>query len=164
MENRACAYSFLNELSSKCDYEIQTDVLCSMIAESMHYVNHIDKNDLQRICEIVYHANGSIRAKMAITQQDYDFVSSLYDKYYVEMKKFVLPQGTKGSTKLHVIRSECKKIVRIIVKIKQENVVVDEIIYNLFNLLSNTFFMMVLYENKHDNFEEIIFVSKSYEC
>ena len=62
---------------------------------------------------------------------------------------------------LHVLRSECKNIVRWIVKIQKEKEV-DKNIYELFNLLSNLFFVMALYENKNENTEELIFQSLSY--
>lgn len=41
-----CAYSFLDEVSSQCDYEIATDRLASFLGLAMHYIKHIDKEDL----------------------------------------------------------------------------------------------------------------------
>lgn len=61
-----CAYSFLKEGSNQCDYEIMTDRLASLLGLSMHYIKHIDQEELLFLCETIYHANGSIRGKNAI--------------------------------------------------------------------------------------------------
>ena len=156
-----CAYSFLDEVSSQCDYEIATDLLASLLGLAMHYIKHIDKEDLLFLCETIYHANGSIRGKNAIDEERFKKVEALYKKYEVLYKEFYLPVGCIGASYLHVLRSECKNIVRWIVKIQKEKEV-DKNIYELFNLLSNLFFVMALYENKNENTEELIFQSLSY--
>ena len=156
-----CAYSFLDEVSSQCDYEIATDRLASFLGLAMHYIKHIDKEDLLFLCETIYHANGSIRGKNAIDEERFKIVEALYKKYEVLYKEFYLPVGCIGASYLHVLRSECKNIVRWIVKIQKEKEV-DKKIYELFNLLSNLFFVMALYENKNENTEELIFQSLSY--
>lgn len=164
MDSRCCAYSYLNEDSAMCDYEIATDQLASMISVAKHSIKHIDKKELEHLIELVYHANGSIRGKLAITEEDLSWVASLYDKYNQELKMFVLPDGCIGASHLHVLRSNCKQIVRLIVLIQKEGITVNELIYNLFNLLSNTFFQMALYENRLENIPEVEFKSKSYGC
>ena len=156
-----CAYSFLDEVSSQYDYEIATDRLASFLGLAMHYIKHIDKEDLLFLCETIYHANGSIRGKNAIDEERFKKVEALYKKYEVLYKEFYLPVGCIGASYLHVLRSECKNIVRWIVKIQKEKEV-DKNIYELFNLLSNLFFVMALYENKNENTEELIFQSLSY--
>ncbi len=157
-----CAYSFLKESSNQCDYEINTDRLASFLGLSMHYIKHIEQADLLFLCETIYHANGSIRGKNAINQNRFEKVEQLYKKYEVAFKEFYLPTGCIGASYLHVLRSECKNIVRWIVKI-QEKQVVDDNIYELFNLLSNLFFVMALYENEKEGYEEKVFQSLSYE-
>lgn len=156
-----CAYSFLDEVSNQCDYEIATDRLASFLGLAMHYIKHIEKEDLLFLCETIYHANGSIRGKNAIDENRFKKVEAIYKKYETTYKEFYLPVGCIGASYLHVLRSECKNIVRWIVKIQKEKEV-DKNIYELFNLLSNLFFVMTLYENKKENTEEIIFHSLSY--
>lgn len=164
-DTRACAYSFLYELSSLCDYEIATDELASQIGLAMHYVKH---HDLSKLVELVYHANGSMRAKIAISEEDIQYLNQLYDdtlKQVGACKYFVLPQGSIGACHLHCLRSKTKSIIRLIHQIDQEeNREKRYILHDFFNLLSNIFFLMALVENKNENVEEMQFISKSYEC
>lgn len=163
MNMDACAYTFLYEDGSCCDYEVATDMLASYLGITSHYVKHIDSKDLIKLIELVYHGNGSIRGRCAIEESDYIFLRSLYDKYHIEMKKFVLPFGTLGSSHLHYARSYTKAIIRIMNKVKKEKEI-EQILFDFFNLLSNTLFMMALYENSKENHDEREFISKSYGC
>lgn len=163
MGMECCAYSFLKEAGSMCDYEIATDRLASSIGAVRHFVKHIKQEDLQKLIELVYHANGSIRGNCAIGEKEFSYLHGLYEKYFVEMRQFVIPDGCIGAAQLHVLRADCKAIIRIMTRIQQEGHDVPEIIWDFMNLLSNTFFMMCLYENKHENFTERSFVSRSYE-
>ena len=116
-----CAYSLLKEGSNQCDYEIMTDRLASFLGLSMHYIKHIDQEELLFLCETIYHANGSIRGKNAIDDIRFQKVEQIYRKYERPFKEFYLPVGCIGASYLHVLRSECKNIVRWIVKIEKEN-------------------------------------------
>ncbi len=165
MDSRACAYSFLKEKSKMCDYEIATDELSSLIAKSKHDVLHID--ELDKLVYLIYHCNGSIRGKLAIDMQDYLWLCDVYEKYLSKVgntTKFVLPQGCIGACHLHVLRAKTKSVVRIAYQIEDEGIRVDNILLDFLNLLSNTFFIMALYENKCQEVEEVEFVSKSYGC
>lgn len=115
-----CAYSFLKEGSNQCDYEIMTDRLASFLGLSMHYIKHIDQEELLFLCETIYHANGSIRGKNAIDDIRFQKVEQIYQKYERPFREFYLPVGCIGASYLHVLRSECKNIVRWIVKIEKE--------------------------------------------
>lgn len=162
---RSCAYSFLYEESSLCDYEIATDELASQIGLAKQYVQH---SSLDKILEWVYHANGSMRAKMAIDENDLSELNHIYDELLQKMgqcKTFVYPEGCKGACHLHCLRSKTKAIIRIMAKIDREpNREKKQILHDFFNLLSNTFFMMALLENKCENVTERVFKSKSYDC
>lgn len=162
---RACAYSFLYEESSLCDYEIATDELASQIGLAKLSVKH---SNLDKILEWVYHANGSMRAKMAIDKSDLLELNAIYDELLVKVgvfKSFVYPEGCSGACHLHCLRSKTKSIIRIMVKIdREENREKKQILHDFFNLLSNTFFLMALLENKCENVAENVFRSKSYDC
>lgn len=64
MQMKYCAYSYLDESSSLCDYEVATDKLASLTALCAHYVKVIDSDDLQLLTSMIYHANGSIRLEI----------------------------------------------------------------------------------------------------
>ncbi len=165
MDARTCAYSYLKERSHMCDYEIQTDLLSSEIGLAIHTIKHI--KELGRLAELVYHCNGSIRGKVAITCEDYEWLNQVYEYYATqvgELNYFVVPQGSHGSCVLHRLRSLSKVCVRLAYKIQQEGKDVSNIVLDFLNLLSNTFFMMAVYENRCEKVEEVQFVSKSYGC
>lgn len=61
---------------------------------------------------MAYHVNGSVRGKLAVTEEDLSWLSERYD-FYVrhvkeEIQSFVLPQGTEAAAALHLCRSEAK--------------------------------------------------------
>ncbi len=165
MDSRAWAYSFLKEESLQCDYEIMTDQLSSDIARVVHDVKHI--KELSHLGYLVYHCNGSIRGELAIEKADYDWLSNAYDWYLErvkETKMFVVPQGSIGACGLHQLRAKTKMCVRIAYKIQHEGIEVHQRLLDFLNLLSNTLFLMALYENKCEGYKEQEFVSKSYGC
>ena len=163
MQMKYCAYSYLDESSSLCDYEA-TDKLASLTALCAHYVKVIDSDDFQLLTSMIYHANGSIRGNCAITQEDMQQLERLYEKYYVEMKCFVLPGGSLQACWLHTLRTETKVVIRCLNAVKQEGIPVNPILWDFMNFLSNIIFMMCLYENQQADTEEIVFESKSYAC
>lgn len=157
-----CAYPFLKEESNLCDYEIATDRLTSLISVTRHYVKHIAQADMQILLELVYHANGSIRGKCAIGKDELSVLNTMHTKYSVRMERFVLPDGCIGTSYLHVLRAETKAVIRIMHKVEKEGIMVEQVLFDFMNLLSNTFFMMCLFENAKENVSEKEFVSKSY--
>lgn len=164
MDSRLIAYSYLKEDSKKCDYEIITDLLASDMGLAMHYVKHIC--ELERLVALVYHANGSIRGRCAITENDTLWLLSVYDKYQSLVdnhSNFYLPIGCKGASHLHHLRSMTKMCVRLAYKIEKEQIKVNSLLIDFLNLLSNTLFLMALYENKCENVTEVVFESKSYD-
>lgn len=162
MSYEFCAYPFLKEDAFLCDYEIATDMLASQVSLARHDIRHIPTEVLQEIIEWLYHANGSIRGKCAIHQKEVDRLKEIYDRYETTITSFVLPDGCKGASQLHVLRAQCKAVIRLMVRIgKQQEV--PQTLFDFMNLLSNTFFMMSLYENKQEGYELIPFISRSYE-
>ncbi len=163
MKEHACAYTFLYENSSLCDYEIATDEFASLLGLADHYVKHFD---LHPLVELVYHANGSMRGKIAITKDNIDTLLDMQKKLQEQLgpwKQFVLPEGSQGATHLHVLRSRAKSIVRIMHHIDQESEREKVIIlHDFWNILSNLFFLMALIENKLEGVKEQVFISQSY--
>ena len=109
--------------------------------------------------------NGSVRGKLAITEEDLDWLSVRYDFYVSHVEKaiqqFVLPQGIESAARLHICRSEAKKSYRALHKVSEERDV-PEILFDYLGLLANVFFVMAVYMNKQHEHEEIVFESKSY--
>lgn len=157
-----CAYPFLKEKSHLCDYEIATDRLASMLSVARRHIRHIPQEDLLQLMEMIYHANGSIRGACAIGEAELKKLNTFYARYHIEMDRFVLPDGCIGASHLHVLRAEVKAVIRIMHQIQCEGKPVEAILFDFMNLLSNTFFMMCLYENAQDGIREREFICRSY--
>ena len=164
------SYPFMREKSCLVDYEIRTD---SMTTQIGHAIAVLEKEEgageivriLRDIQPLAYHVNGSVRGRLAITQEDLAWLDGVYDDFVERggeaIKQFVLPQGSQGATALHICRSEAKKSYRELHKVSEEREVPD-ILFQFLGLLANVFFVLAVEINKLQNIEEIIFTSKSY--
>lgn len=167
---RYSCYPFMREKSSCVDYEIRTDSLTTQIGAVIATLledarGKTVREDLRFIQPLVYHANGSVRGKLAITEQDLQWLSARYDFYVSEVEQsiqqFLLPQGIESAARLHICRSEAKKSYRALHKVSEEKEV-PEILFDFLGLLANVLFVMAVYMNKQHHYEEIPFISKSY--
>ncbi|MFC4714313.1 hypothetical protein [Planococcus dechangensis] len=163
---RFLCYPFMRENAPTVDFEIRTDSLTTRIGEAISVTDIPEvMEDLCYLQPMVYHLNGSVRGKLAITEQDLAELSDMYDRYVAEVKEqidqFVLPQGTHAACILHVCRSEAKKSVRALHHVMLERAVPEHLM-DYANLLANVFFVMAVYVNKQHGVDEIPFVSKSY--
>lgn len=165
---RYLCYPYMRESACTVDFEIRTDSLSTRIGLAASLTEDIPAvhKDLMYLIEMAYHLNGSVRGTVAITKDELDRLSSMYDFYVTEVKSeietFVLPQGCTAATVLHTCRSEAKKSVRALHKVSEE-MNVEKILFDYVHLLANVLFLMAVYVNKQKGIEEIPFVSKSYE-
>ena len=115
---------------------------------------------------MAYHLNGSVRGKLAITEDDLNRLSEIYDYYVAEVKDrietFVLPQGSTAACILHTCRSEAKKSVRALHKVSTGKGCAREFFLIMLICLPMYLFVMAVYVNKQLGVEEIPFISKSY--
>ena len=152
------------------DFEIRTDSLTTRIGAVLPTLvddpkGQVVLEDLHVIQPIAYHVNGSVRGKLAITEEDLQWLSARYDFYVShvekEIQQFVLPGGIESAVRLHICRSEAKKSYRALHKVSEEREV-PEILSDFLGLLANVLFVMAVYMNKQHQCEEIPFISKSY--
>lgn len=167
---RYSSYPFMREASCLVDYEIRTDSLTTQIGQAIAMLdkelNDVEiVNILKKMQPLVYHANGSVRGRLAITPEDLAWLDGVYDDFVERageaVKQFVLPQGSLGTTALHTCRSEAKKSYRALHKVSEERAVPD-ILFQFLGLLANVLFVLCIEANKLNNIEEITFISKSY--
>lgn len=163
------AYPFLYDDTEdlKCDFEILTDEVASTIGLLRGFVKDEDLQDeLEKICEIVYHLNPTLRTFLSLDEKDLNWINEKYMIYKNEykglVKKFVLPQGCICAGYSHIIRSKCKSIVRMIYRYKKNGNEVPDLLFNFFNLLSGYFFALAIKFNYDENIQEKEFVSKNY--
>ncbi|AWE06837.1 hypothetical protein DCE79_05245 [Lysinibacillus sp. 2017] len=167
---RYSCYPFMREKSSLVDYEIRTDSLTSRIGAVLPAILDdelatVVLEDLRVIHPLAYHVNGSVRGKLAITEENLNWLSARYDFYVKQVEQtiqqFLLPQGVESAARLHICRSEAKKSYRALHKVSEERDV-PEILFDFLGLLANVLFVMAVYMNKQHAHEEIPFISKSY--
>lgn len=164
---RFLCYPYMREASSMVDFEIRTDSLATQVGLAASLTKEIPMvhRDLMNLLPLIYHLNGSVRGRLAISEENLVSVSDLYDVYVDEVRErintFVLPQGVLAACVLHTCRSEAKKAVRALHKVSLEKEV-PQILFDLTHLLANLFFVMAVYVNKWYNFSEIPFISQSY--
>lgn len=167
--NELC-YPFIYEQGYLCDYEVASDELCSHIGHILAFLPEQFsgiKQDLQILQPLIYHMNGSIRGKLAITTEDLDWLMLRYHYYQSltenRIEGFVLPQGKFPAPQCHLARSAAKKTIRIMVRLDQQGIDVPDVLHRMCNLLCNFFFVLAVYTNQQQSVDEVIFTSKSYK-
>ena len=159
----------MKEKSCKVDYEVLSDALTVSIGMVIPYlINDYEQvlvEDLRHLQHLAYHANGSVRGMLAITEKDVDWLSNRYDFYCEQvgdkMKQFVIPQGCLAALHLHEVRNDAKIVYRALHHAHKEEAV-SELLFKFTGLLSNVACAMALYVNQLNNVDEIPFYTKSY--
>jgi ATP:cob(I)alamin adenosyltransferase len=174
------AYTFLYDDAAdlKCDFEILTDEISSMIGLLRSLLKETDKTadpkleeNLCKINELMYHINPSLRTKVMVSTEELEW---LYQKTRYLQKAvedillrsdgvtFVIPQGCTQAAYSHVIRNRCKSLVRLLSRYQQQGNTVDEILFDFINLYSGYFYFLALWFNKNHRIEERSFISRVY--
>jgi ATP:cob(I)alamin adenosyltransferase len=161
-------YPFIYEDSPVCDFEITADELCSRIGLVLSMeLDDFSRDILTRMQPNVYHVNGSIRGKLAITEAEVDELKADYDAIKARIdggfKGFVLPGGHPTSSQLHLCRCQAKKVVRALVAVEHSGKKQPApILFRYSNLLANVLYSLASYINHIYQVEETEFVSRSY--
>ena len=163
-------YPFIFEKSAKCDFEIVTDQLCRSLGTCIDQVSE-EFPDLyeewDKLQPLVFHLNGSIRGRLAISEQDLDWLKTCYHQRQEEVKEhlsgFVLPRGKAPVGELNQCSSQTKQAIRWMVRLqREEEVEVPDVLSRFANLLCNYFFVCTMVINRRRGEKEIPFESKSY--
>ncbi|GAJ76470.1 LOW QUALITY PROTEIN: hypothetical protein JCM18905_2277 [Vibrio sp. JCM 18905] len=161
-------YPFIYEDSPVCDFEITADELCSRIGLVLAMdLDEFSRDILTRMQPNVYHLNGSVRGKLAITEAEVEELKADYEllKQRIDggFKGFVLP-GAPCIQSLHLCRCQAKKTVRALVAIEHagKKQPAPPILFRYANLLANVLYSLASYINHINQVEETEFVSRSY--
>lgn len=170
------AYSFLDDQPEdyRCDFEILTDELASLTgqlratcAASTFEEHNAIVAELQRVDELIYHLNPSLRTKVTITDSELQWLlertKAMDQVTKANRSFFVLPAGSVAACQAHVIRSKWKVIVRLLYRMDYAGKTIPPKVYDLCNLFSGYFFMLALYLNKREHVTEIPFESRNYK-
>ncbi|MDR2560842.1 MAG: ATP--cob(I)alamin adenosyltransferase [Holophagales bacterium] len=174
------AYCFLYDDAAdlRCDFEILTDEISSMIGLLRSLLDDVDRaaapelaDDLCKINELMYHINPSLRTKTLVTEEELEWLvqktSALQKSLGAQPSKdstltFYIPQGCTQAACSHVIRSKCKTLVRLLSRHHQQGNAVGEILFDFCNLYSGYFYFLALWFNKNHGEKECPFVSRAY--
>ena len=66
------------------------------------------------------------------------------------------------ASSLHIARCLGKEVVRKMYQVKTEGIIVEDVLFDFTNMISNYSLIAALYANKINNISEIEFISKSY--
>lgn len=162
-------YPFIHENSWLCDYELLTDELCAQIGAVLAALPDDATDiavDLEHLQPLVFHANGSVRGRLALEESDLAWIKARLCHYRelltVAPKGFVLPRGAAPVPQLHAARSNCKKAIRALVRVEAEGRRIPAIVPRFLNVLCNLCFTLTLLVNQRRGKVETRFVSKSY--
>lgn len=163
------AYPFLCDDSENlcCDYELLTDEIASRTGLLRAQVKDEDlKEELLWLCELVYHMNPTLRTQLTVTEEEIKrlavAVERLRNQCGERCKRFVLTQGCEAACNAHILRVQCKSLVRLLYRHFQQGRQVPEELIDLANLLSGYFFYLALKLNELESVEEIDYVSRNY--
>jgi len=174
------AYCYLYEDTGdlKCDFEILTDEISSMIGLLRSLLDNADKTadsdlaeDLVKINELMYHINPSLRTWVTVTEEELDWLNQKTQQLQKATEKglprggglnFFIPQGCTQAAYSHVIRNKCKTLVRLLSRFKQQGNEVDEILFDFANLYSGYFYFLALWFNMNHGEKETLFISRVY--
>ena len=80
-------YPFIHDQGYLCDFEVITDEICNQIGMCLALLDgdHADlAADLAHL-NLWWHVNGSVRGKLAIAEEDMDWLHHRYDHYREEI-------------------------------------------------------------------------------
>jgi len=163
-------YPFIHDQDLRTDYEVLTDELTARVGEIL---DDLDPElfaeiiaDLEKIQPMIYHLNGSIRGKLAVSQEDKQWLLQRYNAYKELTRDcingFVLPRGARPVGQLHLAKCSCKKVIRLLVTMQHSGIEFSDLIAPIFNILGNLFFVLSVRIKQLRKEPEYPFVSKSY--
>ena len=163
-------YPFIYETGSLCDFEVFTDELCGHLGAVLSLFDDADgqdiREDLALIQPLAFHANGSVRGRLAISEADIDWLKARLAHWRNQpggtVAHFVLPRGAQPVPALHLGRSACKKAIRALVQVEQQGIAVPMEVPRWLNVLCNLLFVLSLVINHRRGLAETAFVSRSY--
>lgn len=163
-------YPFIYEAGALCDFEVFTDELSGHLGAALSLLEDpacqdiVD--DLAAIQPLAFHANGSVRGRLAIGEADIDWLKARLAHWRSQpggqAGGFVLPRGAQPVPTLHLGRSACKKAIRALVQVEQQGITVPLQVPRLLNVLCNLLFVLTLVINHRRGLAEVPFVSLSY--
>ena len=170
------AYTFLSEPAGdlRCDFEIATDCFASevgLLAATLRQIGGSERaglaDDLLKICELVYHANPTLRTFLSVTDAELQWLVGAATELHTrnggrQESMFQLPCGSIEACKAHILRSKAKELVRLAYRAEESGLPVPEPLYDFLNMLSGYFYQLALRLNSVAGVPTIPFYSRNY--
>lgn len=163
------AYPFLCDSSENlcCDFELLTDEIASRTGLLRAQVKNEElATELLWICELVYHMNPTLRTHLTVTREETDRLAAAVERLQKQCsdrcKRFVLTQGCEAACTAHILRVQCKSLVRLMYRHCEQGHEIPEMLFDLANLLSGYFFHLALKLNALEGVDEIDYISRNY--
>ena len=163
------AYPFLSDDTNdlRCDFELLTDELASRTGLLHSLIPGSPyQESLLRVCELIYHANPTLRTRFTITYQELDWFVHLTQQLEQQAagrcRRFVLTQGCTAACEAHILRVQSKSLVRLLYRHAQQGHSVPNELMDFANLLSGFFFALALVLNQESGTPEIEYPSRNY--
>lgn len=161
------AYPFLSDPADdlRCDFEILTDRIASTVGLLASLCPERSE-ELLRVDELIYHANPALRTFLSLQPDEIEWLKMRVEVLQSETKglcdRFVLPAGTPRACVAHILRTDCKKLVRLLYRHAESGGRVEDALFDFANLISGYFFLLALLLNHLDGFVERPFISRNY--
>ena len=163
------AYPFLSDAPDdlRCAFELLTDEIASRTGLLRSQLeDEALRAELLQVCELVYHANPTLRTRFTVTPDEIQWLASAVERLRSQSEgrcaRFVLPQGCTAACTAHILRVQCKALVRLLYRHAHQGHPVEPALLDLTNLLSGYFFLLALVLNARAGQEEAEFVSRNY--
>lgn len=163
------AYPFLCDDSENlcCDFELLTDEIASRTGLLRAQVTDEElRTELLWLCELIYHMNPTLRTRLTVTEEEkkrlMDALGRLQAQSGDRCRQFVLTQGCEAACTAHVLRVQCKSLVRLLYRHCEQGHTVPDMLFDLANLLSGYFFYLALRLNELSGIDEIAYASRNY--
>ena len=163
------AYPFLADAPNdlRCDFELATDRMASEIGLLRAGIrDEALRDELLRLCELVYHMNPTLRTRFTVTEDEIGWVMTRVEALRIETagrcERFVLTQGSESACRAHLLRVGGKELVRLLYRHMAGGHAVPDALVDLANLLSGYFFHLALKLNEMDGVDEVPYTSRNY--
>ncbi|MCB1142023.1 MAG: cob(I)yrinic acid a,c-diamide adenosyltransferase [Leptospiraceae bacterium] len=100
----------------------------------------------------------------SLNEEDIHYLENEIDRMnesLPELRSFILPGGTPPASHLHLSRTICRRLERIMVREKLEKGIVHEMGIRFINRLSDYLFVAARYENHCSKTEDVIWKSRN---
>ena len=123
-----------------------------------------NKNDLFNIGSQLACADNELQKKLPnISENDVTKLEKKIDELtdlLPPLKNFILPGGSVSSSNFHISRTVCRRAERLCIRLRDDNTLVEPLLIQYLNRLSDLLFVIARFCNKTEGATEVEWKSK----